>query len=279
MKKKSSFKFFLFLATITFSSLGFAGGPVGSVSTSTGGTGRGTVDPSDSVVLNPAIVAQIPTKYFNFNYSKDQMGLTISDNGREALFPAAVILNRVEVDDFQTQNIGVAVAYSPMPKLSFGLGASLVEYSFKNSVNDQKFRQTVGDFGATYALSSAFAIGVVANKIFSSKSDLAENLQKQRTIGAGTNYTYQNFVRFRFDVESGPENKTDRLVYMSGIETFLNDWMIIRLGYQNNNVLSKNFTSAGLGFAGPQFALNYAYLNNPANSDDNRHSVDLGIPF
>lgn len=279
MTKQSAFKIAFLLSTLFFCDLGLATPVVGSVSTATGGTGRGTVEPTDSVLLNPAIVAQIPTKYFSFNYSKDQMGLTISDNGREALFPAALALNRIEVDHLQTQNIAVAVAYSPLAKLSFGLSAGLVEYSFDNSTDGQKYRQTVGDFGATYAFSKAFAVGLVANKIFSSKSDVDQTLQKQRTVGFGTNYTYQNFVRFRFDVESGPDNKTDRMVYMGGLETFMNDWLIIRFGYQNNNVLAKNFTSAGLGFSGPQFAFHYAYLSNPADSDDNRHSVDLGIPF
>ncbi|MBC7465995.1 MAG: hypothetical protein H7256_08380 [Bdellovibrio sp.] len=279
MTNQSAFKIILVLSTLFFSNISFATPVVGSVSTATGGTGRGTVEPTDSVLLNPAIVAQIPTKYFSFNYSKDQMGLTISDNGRDALFPAALALNRIEVDHLQTQNIAVAVAYSLLPRLSVGLSVGLVEYSFDNSVNDQKYRQTVGDFGATYAFSKGFAIGLVANKIFSSKSDVDLTLQKQRTMGFGTNYTYQNFVRFRFDVETAPDNKIDRMVYMAGLETFMNDWLIIRFGYQNNNVLAKNFTSAGLGFAGPQFALHYAYLSNPANSDDNRHSVDLGIPF
>lgn len=279
MTKKSILKIVLVLASLILSTEVFAIPVAGSVSMSTGGTGRGTVEPSDSVLLNPAIVAQIPTKYFSFNYSKDQMGLTISDNGREALFPAALAFNRNEVDHLQTQNIMLAVAYSPLPKLSFGLGASLVEYRFENAVVEQKYRQTIGDLGMTYAFSKDFAFGLVQYKAFSSKSDIDETLQKQRTLGFGMNYTYLNFVRFRFDVESGPDNKTERLVYMGGVETFLNDWIVLRMGYQNNNVLAKNFTTAGLGFVGPQFGFHYAYLTNPADHDDDRHSVDLGVPF
>ena len=120
---------------------------------------------------------------------------------------------------------------------------------------------------------------MVANKVASSTTDLDESLQKQQTIGLGAQYTYLSFIRFRFDIESGPKNKTDRLVYMGGIETYMNDWMILRLGYQNNNVVSKNYTTAGLGFAGPQFGLHYAYISNVANNRDDQHSIDLGIPF
>lgn len=279
MINKSILKFVFIFSTLIISNLALAVPYGGSVSMATGGTGRGTAEPTDSVLLNPAIVAQIPTKYFSFNYSKDQMGLIISDNGREALFPAALAFNRIELDHLQTQTIGLSLAYSPIPKLSFGLGVGLIEYSFDNSATEQKLRQTSGDFGMTYAFHKYLAIGIVAYKAFSSKSDLDSSLQKQKSIGAGMNYTYESFARFRFDVESGPDNKMNRMIYMSGLETYMNDWIVLRMGYQNNNVLSKNFITAGLGFAGPQFGLHYAYLSNPADSDDNRHSVDLGIPF
>ena len=90
---------------------------------------------------------------------------------------------------------------------------------------------------------------------------------------------FPQIARFRFDIESAPENKTNRLVYMSGIETYMNDWMIFRFGYQNNNVVSKNYITAGAGFAGPQFGLHYAYVSNVADKKEDKHSIDLGIPF
>ena len=156
----------------------------------------------------------------------------------------------------------------------------IIEYDLDSTKGlSSKYRQTVADLGATYAVSKNFAFGAVVYKLASSKTDLSSDLQKQNSIGLGMSYTYQNFVRFRFDIESAPECKEDRLVYMSGMETFLNDWMVLRFGYQNNNVLSKNFTSVGLGFSGPQFGFHYAYLSNPADRQDDRHSVDLGIPF
>jgi hypothetical protein len=281
MTKKLSIRILsLSFLIVFFSSLpSFALPVTGTVSMSTGGTGRGTVEPTDSVLLNPAIVAQIPTSYISLNYTRDQYGITISDNGKEALFPAAVAFNRSNVNDVKTQDMTLVVAYSPKPKLSFGIGASLVEYSLDNSANDQKYNQTVADLGMTYAFTKDFAFGVVAYKAFSSQTDFNQALQKQRTVGAGMNYTYLNFVRFRYDIESAPDNKFNRLIFMSGLETFLNDWMILRLGYQNNNVVSKNFLSAGIGFAGPQFGFHYGYLTNPADHADDRHSVDLGIPF
>lgn len=252
---------------------------IGSVSAATGGTGRGTVEPVDGVLLNPASVAQIKSKFFSFNYSKDQMAVTISDNGKEALFPAAIAFDTYEKDNFKTQDMAVVLAYSARPNLSFGTTISLVEYVQSGLVSEQKYRQTVGDLGVAYMINKDISVGAVAKKAFSSSSDVDPLLQKQKSIGLGGNYTYQNFVRFRFDVESAPDNKTDRLIYMAGIETFVNDWVVARFGYQNNNVEAKNFLTAGAGFSGPQFGIHYAYLTNVADRTEDRHSVDLGIPF
>ena len=279
MKNNSLKIIFYFLSASFISVTASATAIIGSVSTATGGTGRGAIEPIDGVLINPSSVAQIKTKFFSFNYQKDQMGVTISDNGKEALFPAAIAFVRAEKDNLKTQDMALVVAYSIMPKLSVGATISLVEYLQDNAGVEQKYRQTVSDLGISYSVGHDISVGVVANKIFSSTSELAPALQKQKTFGFGGNYTYQNVVRFRFDIESAPEKKTDRLVYMSGIETFMNDWVVLRLGYQNNNVLGKNFMTAGLGFAGPQFGIHYAYLTNVADRQEDRHSVDLGIPF
>jgi hypothetical protein len=251
----------------------------GAISTSTGGSGRGTLEPVDSVLLNPAVVAALPSKFFSLDYGKRQWGITISDNGEEALFPAALSFVRAEQDDFKTQQLGLALSYSYKKIISVGTSVSMFEYDKGQITYDQKYRQTVVDLGIAYTPVAGMGFGLVANKIYSSDSDLSTPLQKQKTFGFGSSYTYLNFVRFRFDVESAPENKTDRVVYMGGIETFMNDWVIVRLGYQNNNVVNKNYTTAGLGFAGPQFGLHYAYISNVADNTEDQHSIDLGIPF
>ena len=41
---------------------------LGAVSTATGGTGRGAVEPVDGLLLNPAFLLDFPTKNFSFNY-------------------------------------------------------------------------------------------------------------------------------------------------------------------------------------------------------------------
>ena len=271
----------IFLLLVSFFSISsFAVlAPPGAVSMATGGSGRGATEPVDSVLLNPSLLALLPTKFFSASYTSQQWGLTISDNGKDALFPAALAFVRSDVNDFKTQQLALALSYAYKKMISVGVNVSMLEYERSQKLREQKYRQTAADIGVMYSPSPEFGIGFVANKISSSKVDLDESLQKQKTIGAGAQYTFANAIRFRYDMESAPDNKTDRLVYMGGIETFLNDWMIFRVGYQNNNVVAKNYSSLGLGFSGPQFGLHYAYISNVADGSDDKHSIDLGIPF
>lgn len=267
-----------FLTAFIFLPTTFAA--VGAVSTATGGSGRGAIEPIDGVLLNPATISDLPSKHFSYNYSSDQWALTVVDNGQEAYLPAALKFIKTTNSVIDTQQLGLSFASRRWKKITVGMTVSMFEYTnYLSSTTEQKYRQTTADLAATYALATNFGVGFVANKIGSSQIDLAENLQTQKTLALGLSYTYQKFARLRFDIESAPENKTDRLVYMLGLENYLNDWVVFRLGYQNNNVLVKNYFTTGIGFAGPQFGLHYAYFSNTADKTEDKHLFDIGIPF
>jgi hypothetical protein len=268
------FSFFSFFAHASLAPIA-----PGSVSTATGGSGRGVAEPIDSTLLNPAAVSLLATKFLTSTYSNEQWAVTIEDNGRDALFPAALSYMRQDVDGFRTQRAGVIVGYAFKKMLAIGTNISFMEYDSNAIAGDNKYRQTVGDVGVLLSPGEDYGVGLVAKKVASTNTDLDEALQVQQTVGLGTQYTFQRFARFRFDIESSPKNKTNRLVYMGGIETYLNEWIVFRLGYQNNNVVSKNYQTAGVGFAGPQFTLHYAYISNVADTKELQHSIDLGIPF
>ncbi len=274
--KNISLQFIIF----TFStSLWAADFQPGAVSTATGGAGRGTNEAVDGVLLNPAIVAAMTNKQLTLDYKPHQWGLLIADNGRDSYFPAALAFVRSDIDDVKTQQLSLAIGYSYKKIISAGLNFSMLEYDLTAHQLDQRYRQSVGDFGMIYSIGSGFAVGLVANKIFASKTELEPSLQKQKTVGLGGSYVFQNFLRLRFDVESDNDYQTKNVIYMGGLETFINDWMITRFGYQNNNINKKHYFTAGLGFSGPQFGLHYAYLSDVADSSNDQHSIDLGIPF
>lgn len=252
----------------------------GAVSTATGGTGRGAVEPIDGILLNPATISDLPTKTFSVNYSADEWAMVISDNGQDAYFPAALQFLKSTAPAIDRQQLGLSFATSRWKKIAIGGTVSMLEYTnYLASGIEQKYRQTAFDFAATLAFSKIFGMGFVAKKALSSKINLQDSLQLQHTLGVGLSYTYLSFARIRFDVESAPDGKTDKLVYMIGIENYINDFVVFRLGYQNNNVVTKDFISAGLGFAGPQFGLHYAYTSNVGGNSEAKHLIDLGVPF
>lgn len=253
---------------------------IGAVSTATGGSGRGAVEPVDGVFLNPAMISDLSKKNFSFNYSAEQWGLAIVDNGADSYFPAALTMVRTDTSNLDTQQVALSLATTRWKRVSLGVTASMYEYVELGTGNiEQKYRQGVFDAGLTLAITPNFGFGIVGKKINSGKINLAENLQTQRTTAAGISYTYQKFARFRLDVETAPDNKTDRLVYMTGLENYVNDWLVFRLGYQNNNVIDKDFITAGAGFAGPQFGLHYAFISNTSTKSEDKHLIDLTVPF
>ena len=253
---------------------------IGAVTTATGGSGRGAVEPVDGVLINPAIITDFPDKNFSVNYSLDQWAVSISDNGKEAFFPAAFVFVNSKTDTIDTQQLGLTLATFRMKKFVIGTNLSMLDYTDHSfPLLEKRYKQAAADIGSTYAVSNNLGIGLVLKKIASNKIDLIEAEQAQQTAALGISYIFQGFARFRFDVESAPENKTDRLVYMAGIENFINDWVVFRFGYQNNNVVAKNYLSAGLGFSGPQFGVHYAYISNVADKTEDKHLIDLGIPF
>lgn len=253
---------------------------IGAVSTATGGSGRGAVEPVDGVFLNPAMISDLSKKNFSFNYSAEQWGLAIVDNGADSYFPAALTMVRTDTSNLDTQQVALSLATTRWKRVSLGLTASMYEYVELGTGNiEQKYRQGVFDAGLTLAITPNFGFGIVGKKINSGKINLAENLQTQKTTAAGISYTYQKFARFRLDVETAPDNKTDRLVYMTGLENYVNDWLVFRLGYQNNNVIDKDYITAGAGFAGPQFGLHYAFISNTSTKSEDKHLIDLTVPF
>lgn len=268
----------LFLSVLSFNSITHA--DIGAISTATGGSGRGAVETVDGILLNPAFVAEFPTKNFSVNYSDDEWAMTVSDNGEDSYFPAALQFVNLKNATLETQKLGFSVALPRWKKLVLGTTLSMVEYTNSpTNATEFNYRQAVADMGLTYSISRDWALGFVANTVAASKVELASALQLQKTLSMGASYTYKNFARFRFDIESSVENKTDRLTYMYGLENYVNDWIIFRMGYQNNNELAKNYLTAGLGFAGPQFGLHYAYISDTKDKTDQKHLIDLGIPF
>ena len=271
-------KYFIFIIlffTVIFKI--FAIENTGAVSGSTGGAGVGSMEDVDGVYLNPASIALFPKKSFAASFSKVHTNIHMTDNGRDALFPASLSYTKSDENGLQNQSYNLVIAY-PL-SASFALGSEISLRELKVDVIDEKYRQTLISPAVFYQILDSVSMGLVWKNKELSDTDLTDVLDKTSTVAVGFAYLYEKFAKVRFDVETAENEKTNKMIYKFGLETFVNDWIVTRFGYQNDNAHSLNFFPAAVGFVGPQFGLHYAYQSEARNIRDPLHTIDLNIPF
>lgn len=255
----------------------FAFQPLGAVSGSTAGTGRGTIEGVDGVWLNPALISILPQKNLTLGGSSEHLQALFVDNGKEALFAAALMYNQVKNDVQKSKDYKLGIGINILHDLSFGLDVGFEEIEL-TSLNE-KYRPITSNIGFFYTAGPEFSVGIVSHKTQLNDLTAPEGIKNRSTLGIGFSTVFENFIKFKVDVESEERQTIKKLIYMYGLESFMNDWIVLRLGYRNDNVHSLNYLTAGVGFTGPQFGLHYAYQNEANSITDPLHTVDLNIPF
>lgn len=243
-----------------------------SKSAATGGTGRAAVEAGDAGFINPATLVHLRGRYLFSSFAKDEFAVSLSDNTKDSTFPASLgyVKKTAEVgtDEIIRTDITFSLAEFIADKWSFGITGHYNELQ----IAEASWRQPNADLGFLYTPYSHIGWALVVYNAFGESKDMPEAYRTPLYVGGGFNYIYQSRVRFRLDA-------TSESLFMAGLETYVNDFVITRLGYQNKTDDQRELITAGAGFKGPRFALNYAYQGNPQISSDYRHSVDLEIPF
>lgn len=244
-----------------------------SVSVATGGTGRAAVEPGDANFLNPAALAHLGGRYLFTSFATNEFAASLSDNTKESTLPAS--FNYVQKSSQVTSHghlkendFGISLAEFVVNQWSLGLTGHYLSQELPTS----SYHTVNADLGILYTPIPDVGIGLVGYNLFGENGDAPSELRHKATVAAGFNYIYKSMVRVRADVDS-------ESVVGLGLETFLNRFIVTRFGYSDDLNDPRNLLSAGLGFSGPRFRLNYAYFGNVQKSSDYRHSVDLIIPF
>ncbi|MBO9665422.1 MAG: hypothetical protein J7501_01240 [Bdellovibrio sp.] len=244
-----------------------------SVSVATGGTGRAAVEPGDSGFLNPATLTSLGGRYLFTSFAKEDFAASLSDNTKESPMPAS--FNYVQkysqtetLGDLKEHDMSVSLAGFVVTKWSIGLTAHYLEQWLAKS----SYHSVNGDLGILYTPIEDVGLALVGYNIFGENKDAPEELRHKTSVGFGANYVYHSMIRLRADADS--ESKVG-----VGVETFVNRFVVTRFGYSDDLDDTRPLISAGLGFSGPRFRLNYAYFGNTQKSSDYRHSIDLVIPF
>ncbi len=261
--------FLLFYLTLSF---GYAQVYNSSISAAAGGTGRAAVEVADASFLNPATLVHLRGHYFLSSLAKDDFAFLLTDNSEESFLPAS--LGYVQKKSLQSQgeliqkDIILSLAEFMTDQWAFGLTGHYLEQSLPTS----SYRQVNADLGILYTPLPHIGLGLVLYNVFGENKEIPEAFRPKFSAAGGFNYIYKSTVRFRVDA-------TSESVLMGGLETYVNKFLITRLGYQSDLDDHRELITGGVGFKGPRFALNYAYQGNTQISGDYRHSIDLEIPF
>jgi hypothetical protein len=250
---------------------------LGSVSTSLGGAGAGSINIVDGAINNPASFAMFDQRSAVLNFARNSTRATLSDNGADALFPAMIGYHQSDIDNFKTKSFVLGLAYLISKSFSVGVNFNFNEYDVMGF--SEKYRQNVADVGAMFKANEWFSVGAVLKNKPMNDTELSDMIDDRPTTAVGFQIN-QEFFNLRGELESGKNAQSDQKTRVKGgFDVMMNQWLQLRLGYQNDNIASQNYLTSGLGFGGPQFGLHYSYIKESEFQKETYHSIDLAVPF
>lgn len=251
---------------------------LGSTSSALGGAGVGAVNATDGAFNNPASIALFEHGSAAVSLAHKGFRVSFSDNGQDAMFPAALGYHQSEISTVKTKAFHLVLAKAIENKFSFG--ANIHVQDTKIDQNENTYKQTFVDVATLVKVSNWLTIGAAYKNKPLSDTELSDFIDYNPSLSFGVEMAYADIMNVRIDTESAQNlSLQQRQNYKFGLELLLKDWFMGRLGYQNNNVLSQNYSTVGFGFGGPQFGLHYAYVKESNFEKDSYHSVDLAFPF
>jgi hypothetical protein len=268
----------LFFILILFSQISFAQIYNSSIVSATAGSGRAAVDVGDPSFLNPATLVHLRGRTFLLSAAKDEFAVATSENNPDTIFPAALSYVQRKFDgagDPVMHDIRLTLAEKMGVKWGFGM----TPHYYQLRYNEEVFNQTNADVGLIYTPNQNWGLGFVAYDVGGPKEEMPEALRLQKRTGLGANYLYGKIMRFRLDTLSAPNNNFSLLTTSGGYEIYFNEWVIGRLGYQDDRFNDTRSASLGFGLDLPKFDVNYAFVSELPRNENERHSIDLTLSF
>jgi hypothetical protein len=262
---------------------------IGSVSSATGRSGAAAVEAGEAPFSNSAALPYLRGYFFSAGWgsaSQTELGTTqdlavsLIDNMRDTVVPTSLSYvqetyrnSSLPADQHQELRLGLGGLVHR--RFTLGLGGLYQT----DHLAAQTYHQFNMQMAAMWAFSRDWGFAAIANNIVPAGDKVPEPYRQQQTLTLGTSYQYKTVVRFKLDVTSDAGYAWGHPLLGGGVENYLDKWLIFRVGAQRDNQLAANIYTAGLGFAGPKFSLNYAYQNSAEDQSLTRHSVDLAVPL
>ena len=261
---------------------------VGAVSSATAESGRASVEATDAPFLNPASLAYLKGYLFSAGYSTASdkrserardFALALTDSMKETVVPTALSFAQSKADFTSEEQVArdfkLSFGNFFMPGLAMGFGLRFKD----DQLPQDRYNQINGDIGALYSINENLGFAAVLENVMGANGNVPEEIRLRPRMSVGVASIYRRFLRLRLDAISATNNSWDRPVVAGGLETYMNKWVIFRLGAQKRNEENANVYSTGLGFSGPRFGIHYAYLSSPQQESFTRHTVDLAFPI
>lgn len=264
----------------------------GAVTTAGTGSGRASVEATESPALNPATMGHVKGYYFYTSGANMQLApevvaqefaLSLTDNMKDTVVPTSLMFDQTTVkkngDDFSNEReFRLAFGNMLSRNFSFGLGLNYKTTELFRPQQDRNFKQTNLASGILWSPNENFGLAAVADNILGPDVSVDSDYRLRPTTAVGVNYNYRKFVRLKGDLISASNNSYDLPTAAVGLESYMNRWLVLRFGTMRNFQEKSNSYGAGLGFIGPQFAVNYGYNSSPQKAESSRHAVDLIVP-
>lgn len=253
----------------------------GSVSTSTGGAGRASVEAGEAVFLNPATLVHVRGRHFTSSFSQDEWALGFSEHVKGAPMPAALgFISRRSRDSrgeilSEEKDLRFSLAEFIRPGFSFGLTAH--QYEFFDS--KKNWRQLNLEAGFSYVPRPDLGLALVFYDPVPAPQEIPVQARLNSKVGLALHWNYRPVFRIRADMVSGPNQTLKNGQAGLGFESDFNPWVTLRWGLSQDRLLGRESLSAGLGLDLARFRVDYASDSTLKGPGESRHSIDLGIPF
>jgi len=250
----------------------------GSTSAALGGAGVGSVNAVDGGFVNPAAIGLFERNSASLGFANKGFRIYFADNGSDSIFPAAIAYTQSDLNGIKTKNFQLILAQAIQSKFAFAINIQPRETRVDNV--DQTYRQTFLDLAALFKPIENWSLGFAFKNKPTQNTELNDFIDNNPSLVFGVEYSYLDLLFVKTDIESAQNAQLEqKQTYKVGLETHLNEWLILRLGYQNSNILGQNYGTAGLGIGTSNYGLHYAYVKESNLKKDAYHSVDLTMPF
>jgi hypothetical protein len=264
-----------FLFGIFFNKITYGSGFGGAISAGSGLSGRAVAEEGEGASFNPALVAFSKGYHFRITglqpagtTSQSALRVSILDSLPETVIPASILYSELKNHQNFTERdflVNFGNMMGAKSGLGFGIGYRTKPHlDLSNPVQEERSQ--------VYAL-------VGAQHYFSNELSVAATFEPQN-YGFGLGYIFRRLIRLRADyTQSSLGEAPGREGFISlGGETFINRWIVFRLGAIQASHDNPQSTW-GVGFMGPRLKLNYAYAPfNILRSNEYAHWLDLSLP-